>query len=190
MGKREIIALRYCFTNVRFGLLTVVWSVFDTQPKVFRVLLPKPGVPTEKRFFRLFPYATAASCSEIDSVIDDIRAFLDGENISFSLDTVHLALCSEFQQKVLRAEHKIPRGRVSSYKRIAKHLGMSKAARAVGNALANNPFPIIIPCHRTIHSDGTIGGFGGGVKMKKALLKMEGILFDDCNQLVEGNFYY
>ena len=84
--------------------------------------------------------------------------------------------CSKFQQKVLRAVSAIPRGKVSTYQRIAKQIGQPKAARAVARALANNPFPLIIPCHRVICSDGALGGYQGGLKMKRALLEKEGAL--------------
>jgi len=83
--------------------------------------------------------------------------------------------CSKFQQKVLRAASAIPRGKISTYQRIAKQIGKPKAVRAVGRALANNPFPLIIPCHRVIRSDGSLGGYQGGLKMKRALLKKEGV---------------
>jgi len=81
--------------------------------------------------------------------------------------------CPTFQQKVLRAVSTIPCGEVRTYKFIAKQIGNPKAARAVGRALANNPFPLIIPCHRVICSDGKLGGYQGGLKMKRSLLKME-----------------
>lgn len=84
-----------------------------------------------------------------------------------------LDLCSSFQQKVLRAVSAIPYGEVRSYRFIAKQVGRPRAYRAVGRALANNPFPLIIPCHRVIRSDGKLGGYQGGLKMKKALLRKE-----------------
>jgi methylated-DNA-[protein]-cysteine S-methyltransferase len=84
--------------------------------------------------------------------------------------------CSKFQQKVLRVVSAIPKGKVSTYQSIAKKIGQPKAARAVGRVLATNPFPIIIPCHRVICSDGSLGGYQGGRKKKLALLKKEGVL--------------
>ncbi|MEA3339092.1 MAG: MGMT family protein, partial [Chloroflexota bacterium] len=83
-----------------------------------------------------------------------------------------------------------PRGWVSTYGRIAKSLGNPRAARAVGNALARNPFPIIIPCHRTIRADGRLGGFRGGVEMKRALLEMEGVEVDDVGKALTDRVYY
>jgi len=66
----------------------------------------------------------------------------------------------------------------------------AKAAWAVGTALATNPFPIIIPCHHAIRSDGTLGGYQGGLAMKRALLEMEGILFDSSSHVVTEDLYY
>lgn len=85
-----------------------------------------------------------------------------------------ISSCPAFQQKVLRAVSAIPRSEVRTYKFIAKQIGNPKAARAVGRALATNPFPLIIPCHRVIGSDGKLGGYQGGIKMKQALLREEG----------------
>jgi methylated-DNA-[protein]-cysteine S-methyltransferase len=110
--------------------------------------------------------------------------------MNFPLEIIRLDLCSEFQQGVLRAEHGIPRGSISTYQRIAGHLGKPSGARAVGQALANNPFPIIIPCHRAIRSNRTLGGYQGGLAMKRALLEMEGIRFDDTGRIATKDFFY
>jgi len=79
---------------------------------------------------------------------------------------------------------------MSTYQRIASYLGNANGARAVGTALANNPFPIIIPCHRAIRSDGTLGGYQGGLEMKRALLEMEGVLFNTLGRVVTEEFFY
>jgi O-6-methylguanine DNA methyltransferase len=79
-----------------------------------------------------------------------------------------------FQQKVWRAIMKIPRGQTRSYAWVAKMAGRPRAIRAAANACGANPYPVIIPCHRVIRSDGTIGGFSGPLKLKKRLLKNEG----------------
>lgn len=83
---------------------------------------------------------------------------------------------SEFYQKVWFELLKIPYGKVVNYKDIAEKLNIKKGFQAVGQALKNNPFPIIIPCHRVIKSNGEIGGYNGGVNKKKFLLKHEGYL--------------
>ena len=74
-------------------------------------------------------------------------------------------------------EHTIPMGKTASYSWIARKIG-TNAIRAVGTALARNPFPIVIPCHRAVRSDRTLGGFQGGILMKRRILEMEGVQFD------------
>ncbi len=179
----------FCNRSTPFGPVALLWSVFDDQPKIFRVLLSRPGVPANHQVAALFPDSTASSCSEIDFIADDVEGFLGGEEIQYSLEMVRLDLCSGFRQEVLRAEHGITRGAVSTYQRIAGHLGNPNGARAVGNALANNPFPIIIPCHRSIRSDRTPGGYQGGTTMRRAVLEMEGIGVDDRGRIVTGNLF-
>ena len=82
---------------------------------------------------------------------------------------------NEFDLKVLQLVLKIPKGEVKTYKEVAESLD-SKAWRAVGSAMARNPFPLLIPCHRVVKSDLTLGNYGGGVEMKKKLLKNEGVM--------------
>ncbi len=173
-----------------FGPVALLWSVHKGQPKIFRVLLSKPNVSAEHQLIKLFPDSEAATCTEIDVIADDIEAFFIGEDIQFSLERVRMDLCSGFQQEVLRAENGIPRGAVSTYQRIARHVGRPRGARAVGNALANNPFPIIIPCHRAIRTDFTIGEYQGGIKTKRTLLEMEGIDLDETGHVKTKDFFY
>ena len=78
-----------------------------------------------------------------------------------------------FQKKVWKALLKIPFGKIVSYKQLAVNIGKPKAFRAVANACGANPIPLFIPCHRVIKSDGTLGGFSSGIKIKKKLLKLE-----------------
>lgn len=190
MEKIDTLERSFCVRSTPFGPVAMLWSVFGNQPKILRVLLSKPDVSAKHRVSMLFPDATASVCSEIDVLADDIEAFLRGEDIRFSLEVVRMDLCSEFQQRVLRAEHGIPRGTVSTYHRIARHLGSLNGARAVGNALANNPFPIIIPCHRAIRSDRTLGGYQGGLAMKRSLLEMERIDFDESGRIIADHIFY
>ena len=86
---------------------------------------------------------------------------------------------TKFQIKVWKAISKIPRGQVRTYKELAKLIKKPKAARAVANACGKNPYPIKIPCHRVIRSDGSLGGYSGrgGISAKKNLLKKEGYNF-------------
>ncbi len=173
-----------------FGSVGVIWTSLDDSPKIIRILLSTAELPAEDHMLKLYPDSRVSSCAEIDTIAYAIKAFLEGENILFSLDVADLSSCSAFQQSVLRAEHRIPRGSVSTYQMIAAHLGKKNGARAVGNALATNPFPIIVPCHRAIRSDRHPGGYQGGLKMKLALLKKEGIAFDYAGRVVCTRFYY
>ena len=99
---------------------------------------------------------------------------MNGHDVEFELGITRLDSCLLFQQEVLRAEYKIPRGCVTTYGLIADQIGRPGAARAVGNALAANPFPIIVPCHRVLRSDMSVGGYQGGTDMKLRLLESEG----------------
>jgi methylated-DNA-[protein]-cysteine S-methyltransferase len=173
-----------------FGPVIVIWSVFEGAPKVFRVLLSRPGSSAEDLVLGIFPDSRPSSCAEIDSAAEGIKAFLAGEDVSFPLDLAALGTRPLFQQAVLRAEHAIPRGGVSTYGLIAAHLGKSKGARAVGNALATNPFPLIVPCHRAVLSDGGLGGFQGGARMKRVLLEREGVPFDAAGRVAAPRFHY
>jgi methylated-DNA-[protein]-cysteine S-methyltransferase len=138
----------------------------------------------------LYPDAHETSCEDIDSLSLAICSFFEGEPVDFSLDVADLSVCGEFQQRVLCVEHAIPRGRVSTYKLIAAHIGVPGGARAVGNALASNPFPVIVPCHRAIRSDGGLGGYQGGLDMKRSLLNKEGIVFDRYGRVKSTHFHY
>lgn len=80
-----------------------------------------------------------------------------------------------FQKKVLELTCYIPRGKVTTYGELAQALGSPQAARAVGNALHANTRPVVVPCHRVVRADGSIGGYGGGVPRKVELLQEEGV---------------
>ena len=84
---------------------------------------------------------------------------------------------TDFQIKVWNAISKIPKGKVKTYKELARSISKPKASRAVANACGKNPFPIKIPCHRVIRSDGRLGGYSGkgGIKTKRKLLRSEGV---------------
>ena len=78
-----------------------------------------------------------------------------------------------FQKRVWSACREIPYGRISSYGHLARRLGSPGAARAVGQALGDNPLPLIVPCHRVVSADGQLGGFSAGVQWKRRLLRLE-----------------
>jgi O-6-methylguanine DNA methyltransferase len=105
------------------------------------------------------------------------QAIADGRPGKLPVD---LSGLTEFQQAVLRRAATIPKGEVRPYGWIAKEIGRPRAVRAVGSALARNPVPVIIPCHRVVRSDGTLGKYSlGADENKRVLLEMEGIDVDE-----------
>ncbi len=102
----------------------------------------------------------------------ELRSYLSGGTRNFSTPC-DLRGLPAFTHAVLKAATRIPYGEVRSYGWLAQRLGNPKAARAVGNALARNPIPIIIPCHRVVRSNGALGGYALGTALKKRLLKLE-----------------
>ena len=171
-------------------MLGIVWREFEQKPKMCRIFLPNEQIPIENVLRRAFADARRLSCSTVAELGNRIQAFLDGESLDFESNVVALEYCSEFQRKVLIAEHQIPRGWVSTYARIARSLGISAGARAVGRALSRNPFPIIVPCHRAIRSNGELGDFQGGLRMKRALLELEGVEFSPTARLIANRIHY
>ena len=160
------------------GTAAILWTGDQAHPIVRRILLPCAGRAAEQAIRRIDPEATVASCAEIDALARSISAMLAGKRVRFSLVLLDLESCPRFQQSVLRATARIPRGQVRTYGQIAAQLDKPGAARAAGNALAANPFPLVVPCHRGVRAGGLLGGFGGGSAMKRALLAQEGVAID------------
>ena len=104
-----------------------------------------------------------------------LLAYIEGTRREFSLP-LDLSAGTPFQRKVWKAISAIPYGRVRSYQWVAARVGGRQYARAVGMALGANPVPVLVPCHRIIAHDGTLGGFGCGLPMKRRLLRLEGTL--------------
>lgn len=113
-------------------------------------------------------------------------AFLEGVPVSLPISMARLDLCSAFQRRILETESTIPRGSFSTYSLLAAAVSSPTASRAAGTALATNPFPLIVPCHRVVRSDGTPGGYQGGCRMKRRLLEMEGASFDASGRILGG----
>lgn len=98
---------------------------------------------------------------------------------------------TEFEQAVLRKAREIPYGQVRPYSWVAREIGHPSAVRAVGTALANNPIPYFIPCHRVVRADGVIGNYGGGgPEAKKAILTLEGVRVQQLAELARAGIRY
>ncbi len=125
------------------------------------------------------PCSNARPCprarDHIDTLRDELRAYFEGKDACFSVP-LDLSAGTPFQRRVWRSCAQIPRGQVWSYRQVGALAGYPRAARAVGQAMAANPVPIVIPCHRVIRADGSLGGYGPGVWLKKKLLRFEGAL--------------
>lgn len=106
------------------------------------------------------------------SFIEELRGYFQGADRGFS-QKVKFLNATEFDKKVWGCLKEIPAGETRTYKWIAEEIGAPKAVRAVGRALSRNPFLIVLPCHRVIESDGSIGGYSSGVNIKRRLLEME-----------------
>ncbi len=107
-----------------------------------------------------------------NDLIERLRRYFGGYQVAFP-DSLDLSVATSFQREVWRATRLIPHGETRSYAWVANHIGRQGAVRAVGQALGKNPLAIIVPCHRVIASDGGLGGFGGGLEMKRRLLFLE-----------------
>ena len=110
----------------------------------------------------------------------EIRRYLAGEAKALRQKVDFTLVASAFQKKVLHKLQEVPRGAVVSYQALGAAAGAPKGARAVGNAMHNNPVPIYVPCHRVIASGGRIGGYGGGIPRKLQLLRSEGFALADA----------
>ena len=106
------------------------------------------------------------------SLADRLRHYFVGQPVVFK-DGIDLTGTTDFQRQVYEAACQIPYGETKSYGQLAADIGRPGAARAVGQALGANPVPILIPCHRVVAADGGLGGFAGGINMKKRMLEME-----------------
>jgi methylated-DNA-[protein]-cysteine S-methyltransferase len=115
------------------------------------------------------------SARRLDPVRRQLDEYFAGKRKSFDVP-LDWQLSHGFALRVLKATARIPYGRVSSYREMAEKAGNVRATRAAGNALGGNAIPIIVPCHRVLRTGGGLGGYGGGLPMKEALLKLEGAL--------------
>jgi len=112
-----------------------------------------------------------------DAVRTELEEYFHGRRTRFDLP-VDWSLTGGFGRRVLERTAQIPYGEVSTYKEMAAAAGSPRGARAAGNALGANPIPIVVPCHRVLHSGGGLGGYGGGLDRKEFLLKLEGAIRD------------
>ena len=147
----------------QFGSPIGFLSLAAEEGKLTRLWLPNAPVP------RLMPRETPLLLRARDQLLE----YLAGDRKEFDLPLAEEG--TPFQLAVRHALEQIPYGTVRSYGRVAADLGKPRAAMAVGQALACNPLPILIPCHRVVGADGSLTGWMGGLELKRTLLTLEGV---------------
>jgi methylated-DNA-[protein]-cysteine S-methyltransferase len=123
-----------------------------------------------------WPAARDGTSPFLAGLKEKLRRYFDGERVGFHDEPLDVHKATEFQARVWNVVRCIPRGEVRTYGWVADRAGSPLGARAVGRAMATNPFPIIVPCHRVVGQDGQLTGFGGGLDMKRRLLEFEGAI--------------
>ena len=175
--KKNVIISTYNHENLYFAV------AFSENNKIVRIALPQNSL--DDAISEISKYHPNYRLSdENKKTARKLCKIYHGEKINFDLEQLELdidessfersTLKTFFERDVILQVAKIPYGCVITYKEIAKSIN-SHAYRAVGTAIGKNPFPILIPCHRVIRSDGKVGGFGGGTPMKVEMLENEGI---------------
>lgn len=160
--------LKYTTFNTLMGWVGVLGS----SEGIRRTTLPQPSAPDTRRLLcKPVDYAEPAP-NLFQDLIVRFQAYFNGDKINFP-DKLDLSGATPFQRQVWEVTRLIPHGDTRSYKWVAEQMGKSGASRAVGQALAKNPLPILIPCHRVVNIDGRLGGFSGGLEMKRRLLNLE-----------------
>jgi methylated-DNA-[protein]-cysteine S-methyltransferase len=165
--------------TMKYSIFRTNWGYFGlagTGSGLCRTHLPIPErEKVESRILENLPRAEFDR-SYFKNLQEKIFAYFDGTNVNFGVDIpVILNGFQGFSHRVLTACRTITFGQTTTYAGLAKKAGQPNAGRAVGNALAKNPLPLIIPCHRIIRTDGKLGGFSapGGISLKKRMLSLE-----------------
>ena len=162
----------YRIFETKFGSAAIV----ATDRGVFRVYSPqRSAAQLEGTVQRDCPGATENS-RLLPKLVDALQRYYAGKPVSFGKTPVDWPDAGPFELAAWKACRRVPYGRTISYAELAARAGNPKAARAAGMAMRYNPLGIIVPCHRVIRSDGTLGGFSApaGLKLKRRLLAMEG----------------
>ncbi len=139
-----------------------------------RVYLPGESVRALHARIRRENPGVMEDADLLPDLADAFRRYFTGERVTFRV-RLDDADSTDFGRRVRQACRRIPYGRTASYRELAERVGSPQAARAVGQVMRSNPVPIIVPCHRVLRSDGSLGGFSspGGLKLKQRLLKLE-----------------
>lgn len=161
----------------------LLWSDAGNGPRVERIILPSASRKMmdriQKDFCAIHPQPLAIPGGTDQRIADLYR----GKKTQVDFSVLNVSGLTDFSVHVLKHAYKIPRGKVATYAFLAAGAGSPKAARAAGSVMAKNPFPLVVPCHRVVRSDGSVGQFGAGSAMKRELLRKEGIPFDRLEKI-------
>ena len=169
----------------RRGLLDVAYAGVDSPMGPLLVAATRRGLvrvsynAAERTDQVLDDLATKLSpriiehASRLDEIRRELDEYFDRKRTRFDMP-LDWSMTHGFTRKVLRATARVPYGELVTYKHVARQAGNERASRAAGNALGSNPIPIVVPCHRVVHSGGGLGGYTGGLERKKFLLGVEG----------------
>jgi methylated-DNA-[protein]-cysteine S-methyltransferase len=168
----------FALFDTTIGVCGIVWG----DEGIVATQLPEDGPSgTRARLLRRHPNAREERPpAEAQAAIDDIIALLRGEPLDLAKVRLDMRALPDFERRVYEATRRVLPSRTATYGTIARETGDPSAARAVGQALGKNPFPIIVPCHRVLAASGRLGGFSanGGAETKRRMLVIEGAMTD------------
>jgi len=154
------------------------WAGFAFTEKGLRIFV----LPEEKQEDALSEIKKELKCNHLfednrgwENLIQKVKEYYTGKKVDFTDFPLDLDIVTNFRKKILQTVRKIPYGEIRSYKEEAEAAGYPRAYRAVGSTMRNNPLPLIVPCHRVIKGDGSIGGFSGQKDnpLKKKMIDLE-----------------
>ena len=152
-------------------------GISESSKGIQGIVLPKRSkraVESDLRALSKEPWQQGES-ARLTAARHQLSDYLAGKRSTFDVP-LDLSAGTSFQRQVWRTLQRVPYSKLRSYRWIAARVGGPQYARAVGNAVGANPLPIVIPCHRIVAHDASLGGFSGGLSMKRKLLSLEGTL--------------
>ncbi len=160
--------LYYATVNTNMGWVGILASTIG----LLSTTLPQRSAQEAHQLLGVSVMQATLSPHLFDDLVKRLRIYFSGHKVAFT-DELDLSQSTAFQREVWEATKLILYGETRSYAWVAEQIKRPRAARAVGQALGRNPLPIIIPCHRVIANNGRLGGFTGGLEMKRELLLLE-----------------